>query len=79
MLKVGRGIIINVSSGAASSPRGWSHYCSSKAAALMLTKMTHLEYASLGIRAIGLSPGTVATDMQVAIRASNKPNKPAFA
>ena len=71
MLKVGRGIIINVSSGAASSPReGWSHYCSSKAAALMLTKMTHLEYASHGIRAIGLSPGTVATDMQVAIRAS---------
>lgn len=71
MLKVGRGIIINVSSGAASSPReGWSHYCSSKAAALMLTKMTHLEYANHGIRAIGLSPGTVATDMQVAIRAS---------
>ena len=71
MLKVGNGIIINVSSGAASSPReGWSHYCSSKAAALMLTKMTHLEYASRGIRAIGLSPGTVATDMQLAIRAS---------
>ena len=71
MLKVGGGIIINVSSGAASSPReGWSHYCSSKAAALMLTKMTHLEYASHGIRAIGLSPGTVATDMQVAIKAS---------
>ena len=44
----------------------------------MLTKMTH-EYASHVIRAIGLSPGTVATDMQVAIRASNKPNKPAFA
>ena len=71
MLEVGAGTIVNVSSGAASSPReGWSHYCSSKAAALMLTRMTHLEYASLGIRAVGLSPGTVATDMQVAIRAS---------
>ncbi|MBH67789.1 MAG: short-chain dehydrogenase [Rhodospirillaceae bacterium] len=71
MLSQGGGTIINISSGAALSPReGWSHYCSSKAAALMLTKMTHLEYGALGIRAVGLSPGTVATDMQVAIRAS---------
>ena len=67
----GGGVIVNISSGAASSPlEGWSHYCSSKAAVLMLTRMTHLEYASDGIRVVGLSPGTVMTGMQVSIKAS---------
>lgn len=67
----GQGTIINISSGAATSAlEGWSHYCSSKAAALMLTKATHVEYSSKGIRVVGLSPGTVATDMQVNIKAS---------
>lgn len=71
MLQQGGGTIINVSSGAATGPReGWSHYCSSKAAAHMLTKVTHLEYCHRGIRVVGLSPGTVATNMQVAVRAS---------
>jgi NAD(P)-dependent dehydrogenase (short-subunit alcohol dehydrogenase family) len=70
MLKAGHGTIINVSSGAATTALdGWSHYCSSKAAALMLTRMAHLEYGP-DIRTIGLSPGTVATDMQVQIKAS---------
>lgn len=65
------GTIINISSGAATSVlEGWSHYCSSKAAALALTRSTDLEYRSRDIRVIGLSPGTVATDMQVAIRQS---------
>lgn len=65
------GVIINISSGAATSAlEGWSHYCASKAAALMLTKATHLEYANKGIRVVGLSPGTVATDMQINIKAS---------
>ena len=71
MLGVGEGVIVNVSTGAATSPReGWSHYCSSKAGALMLTKMVHHEYAQSGVRAVGLSPGTVDTDMQVSIRKS---------
>ncbi|MBT5912874.1 MAG: SDR family oxidoreductase [Rhodospirillaceae bacterium] len=71
MLGVGEGVIVNVSTGAATSPReGWSHYCSSKAGALMLTKMVHHEYAKSGVRAVGLSPGTVDTDMQVSIRKS---------
>lgn len=65
------GVIINISSGAATSAlEGWSHYCSSKAAALSLTRCTHKEVADKGVRVIGLSPGTVATDMQVAIKAS---------
>ncbi len=67
----GDGLIVNVSSGAATSPlEGWSHYCSSKAAALMLTRAAHLENADAGVRVIGLSPGTVATEMQVLIKAS---------
>ncbi len=70
MQKAGRGVIINVSSGAASSPlEGWSQYCAAKAAALMLTRCADRE-APAGIRVVGLSPGTVDTDMQVAIRKS---------
>jgi len=67
----GSGVIVNVSSGAATSAlEGWSHYCSSKAAALSLTRCADKEYADKGIRVVGMSPGTVATEMQVAIRAS---------
>ena len=71
MLEQGRGTIINISSGAAyNALEGWSHYCSAKAAALMLTRAVHKEYGDRGIRCCGLSPGTVATDMQVVIKAS---------
>jgi NAD(P)-dependent dehydrogenase (short-subunit alcohol dehydrogenase family) len=65
------GTIINISSGAATNPlEGWSAYCASKAGLLMLTKCIHKEFGTRGIRALGLSPGTVATDMQRAIKAS---------
>ncbi|MEM8797992.1 MAG: SDR family oxidoreductase [Pseudomonadota bacterium] len=71
MLKQGSGVIINLSSGAATGAlEGWSHYCATKAAVLSLTKCLHKEYAGHGIRTVGLSPGTVATDMQVVIKAS---------
>ena len=71
MEKQGRGVIVNISSGAATGAlEGWSHYCSSKAAALSLTRCAHKEVGDQGIRVVGLSPGTVATDMQVAIKAS---------
>ena len=71
MLQQGQGVIVNISSGAATSPlEGWSHYCSTKAAVLMLTRCADLEYRDKGIRVVGLSPGTVATDMQVVIKAS---------
>jgi len=71
MLAAGGGTVINVSSGAATSAlEGWSHYCSSKAAALSLTACAHKEYSERGIRVIGISPGTVATEMQVQIKAS---------
>ncbi|MEJ6391097.1 SDR family oxidoreductase [Gymnodinialimonas ulvae] len=71
-LMAGRGgTIIGISSGAATNAlEGWSHYCSSKAAALMLTRCLHKEVGDQGIRALGLSPGTVATQMQRDIKAS---------
>lgn len=65
------GTIINISSGAATSAlEGWSHYCSSKAAVLSLTRCADKEYREHGIRVVGLSPGTVATDMQIKIKES---------
>lgn len=67
----GGGTIITVSSGAAHNPlEGWSAYCASKAGAAMLTRAAHLEEAENGLRIMGLSPGTVATDMQVKIKGS---------
>lgn len=67
----GGGTIITVSSGAAHNPlEGWSAYCASKAGAAMMTRAAHLEEAAHGLRVMGLSPGTVATDMQVKIKAS---------
>ena len=71
MIKNGEGTILNVSSGAAHNPLpAWSHYCSSKAGAAMLTQCLHTEYNEFGIRALGLSPGTVATQMQLEIKES---------
>lgn len=71
MQAAGGGTILTISSGAAHTAlEGWSHYCASKAGAAMLTKCAHLEGAGAGIRALGLSPGTVATEMQREIKAS---------
>ena len=67
----GGGTIITISSGAATGAlEGWSHYCASKAAALSLTRCADKEVGDEGIRVVGLSPGTVATDMQVSIKDS---------
>lgn len=71
MLRQGGGTIITVSSGAAHSPiEGWSGYCASKAGAYMLTRNADHELRGRGLRVLGLSPGTVATDMQRVIKAS---------
>ena len=71
MVESGGGTILNISSGATTSAlEGWSHYCATKAAVLSLTRVAHKEYGPQGVRVIGLSPGTVATDMQVSIRTS---------
>lgn len=71
MLEQGGGTIVTISSGAAHGPvEGWSHYCASKAGAYMLTRSADQEYRDRGIRVLGLSPGTVATQMQREIKAS---------
>lgn len=67
----GGGSILTISSGAAHGPiEAWSHYCASKAGAHMLTRCLDKEEAGHNIRAMGLSPGTVATQMQREIKAS---------
>ena len=71
MIQQGHGTILTVSSGAAHGPvEGWSAYCSSKAAAYMLTRAADNEARAQGLRIMGLSPGTVATEMQRKIKAS---------
>ena len=65
------GLVVNMSSGAATSAlEGWSHYCATKAALLSLTRTAHKELSRKGVNVIGLSPGTVATNMQRAIKSS---------
>ncbi|RVV98056.1 SDR family NAD(P)-dependent oxidoreductase [Mesobaculum littorinae] len=67
----GTGTIIAISSGAAHNPvEGWSQYCAAKAGAAMLTRMAAHETQGSALRIMGLSPGTVATDMQHRIKAS---------
>lgn len=71
MQRAGGGTVLTISSGAAHGPvEAWSHYCASKAGAAMLTRCLHKEMGDKGIRAMGLSPGTVATQMQREIKAS---------
>ncbi len=71
MIANGGGSFLHLSSGAAHTPReGWSAYCATKAGAAMLMRSIHLEHGPQGIRALSLSPGTVATEMQRMIAAS---------
>ena len=71
MVAQGEGTVISIGSGAAQTPlEGWSSYCTSKAAVLMLARCVHHELRGKKIRVFSLSPGTVATDMQRAIKAS---------
>ncbi len=71
MIERREGTILTVSSGAAHGPvEAWSHYCASKAGAAMLTSCVDKEAGAAGIRAMGLSPGTVATQMQKEIKAT---------
>ena len=71
MKRSGGGVTVNISSAAATGVlEGWSHYCAAKAAVLSLTKSAHRENMQDNIRVVGVSPGTVATDMQRTIQAS---------
>lgn len=70
-LKARGGVIVNMSSGAANSAlEGWSAYCTTKAAVKKLTECAHAELSAEGVGVVGLSPGTVATDMMAKIKRS---------
>ena len=67
----GGGTILTIGSGAGTTAlEGWSAYCASKAAVHHLNACLDNEERENGIRALVLSPGTVATDMQVLIKDS---------
>jgi NAD(P)-dependent dehydrogenase (short-subunit alcohol dehydrogenase family) len=68
----GRGVLVNMSSGAARKAyEGWAAYCASKAAVDQLTRVVALEEARHDLSAYAVSPGLVDTDMQTAIRAAD--------
>lgn len=67
----GGGTLVNLSSGAATTPyRGWAAYCASKAAVEMLTEVVGQEEHGSGLAAYSVAPGVVDTDMQALIRAT---------
>ncbi len=67
----GGGVLVNISSGAATTVYvGWAPYCASKAAVDMLTAVVAKEERDAGLTAYALSPGAVDTDMQSLIRAT---------
>jgi 3-oxoacyl-[acyl-carrier protein] reductase len=60
----GGGVVVNVTSTASYYPSvGLAHYCSSKAALEMTTKVLALEWARDGIRVVGVAPGRIDTDL----------------
>lgn len=67
--------IVNISSGAAQRPiSSWAAYCASKAAVDMFSVTLQAEIDELkgSTKVFSLAPGVVDTNMQVAIRNSNK-------
>jgi NAD(P)-dependent dehydrogenase (short-subunit alcohol dehydrogenase family) len=73
----GRGVLVNLSSGAATKAyEGWAVYCATKAAVDQLTRVVALEEARHELSAYSVAPGLVDTDMQVAIRAAHESQFP---
>jgi NAD(P)-dependent dehydrogenase (short-subunit alcohol dehydrogenase family) len=67
----GGGVLVNITSGAATKPyEGWAAYCASKAAVDQATRVVAAEEAGAGLRAYAVAPGVVDTDMHAAIRAT---------
>jgi NAD(P)-dependent dehydrogenase (short-subunit alcohol dehydrogenase family) len=73
----GTGVLVNLSSGAATKTYwGWAAYCASKAAVDQLTRVVALEEEGNGLLAFSVYPGLVDTDMQAAIRAASEADFP---
>lgn len=72
------GVLVNVSSGAATSPyAGWSAYCAAKAAVDRMTEVLQLEEEGSGLRAHAVAPGVIDTAMQERIREQSEATFPA--
>ena len=71
------GVIVNVSSAAATGRYPYAAYKATKAAVIALTEQIALQYAPHGIRANCILPGLIATPMAVEarIRAWNQPRE----
>jgi NAD(P)-dependent dehydrogenase (short-subunit alcohol dehydrogenase family) len=69
--RAGPGLLVNMSSGAATKPyEGWAVYCGSKAAVDMVTEVVAREERGAGLVALAVAPGVVDTDMQALIRST---------
>ncbi len=69
--RAGAGVLVNITSGAGTTPyEGWAPYCASKAAVDMFTEVVAREERSNGVKAYALAPGHVDTDMQALIRST---------
>jgi 3-oxoacyl-[acyl-carrier protein] reductase len=69
MMRRRRGVIINMSSAAASKPgRGQSNYVAAKAGLEGFTKAMAVELAPKGIRVNAVAPGVIESDMTRALR-----------
>ena len=74
-----RGRIVNITSAAAESARvGAGHYCSSKAALAMFTRVLALELASHGITVNSVSPGFIQVPQSGPMTAARKEYMEAF-
>ena len=71
------GVILNISSIAATETYPWVAYKASKAAILALTEQQAIQNAEYGIRAVAIQPGMIDTVMAVDARAKawNQPRK----
>lgn len=69
LLRASKGAIVNAGTGAATTPmEGWTGYCTSKAAARMMTQMMALELAGDGIQSFFIGIPPTDTSMQAEIR-----------
>lgn len=69
MLEASKGVIVNAGTGAATTPmEGWTAYCSSKAAARMLTQMCQMELGPRGVQSFFIGIPPTDTAMQGDIR-----------
>lgn len=79
MIEAGRGLIIHLSSGAASHViHSWSAYSAAKAGAEQLVRSVAEEIAGTGVAVCALNPGITETPMQEVVRASEFPERDRF-